>query len=259
MEKLYPIGEAALLAGVTAETLRHYDRIGLVVPTKDEWTGYRYYTADDVVRINTVRALQSMDFTLAEIGEILKLEDFGKIIGALDRALAGADKKLEELRRARERILRAKGYYEQKRGERHARGEVYERTLEERKILLLKEPLEATADNLTDYHRHFYAQAGSRAKDFCFEDVAGIYADGGGERLFAVCKRYADIDGLATLPKGRYLCRMCERDRRAAAERELAALAVSMYGAEPQYAVSIVMLTGILNWEYEVQIFIGLP
>ena len=40
MEKIFSIGKAAELAGMTAETLRHYDRIGLVHPCKtDEWTG----------------------------------------------------------------------------------------------------------------------------------------------------------------------------------------------------------------------------
>ena len=43
MIKFFTIGEAAKLVGMTAETLRHYDRIGLVSPHKtDEWTKYRY-------------------------------------------------------------------------------------------------------------------------------------------------------------------------------------------------------------------------
>ena len=43
MKKFFTIGEAAKLVGMTAETLRHYDRIGLVSPHKtDEWTKYRY-------------------------------------------------------------------------------------------------------------------------------------------------------------------------------------------------------------------------
>ena len=45
MKKYFSIGEAAKAAHTTAETLRHYDRIGLVKPSKkDGWTQYRYYT-----------------------------------------------------------------------------------------------------------------------------------------------------------------------------------------------------------------------
>ena len=45
MEKFFSVGEAARAAQTTSETLRHYDRIGLVKPSKkDEWTNYRYYS-----------------------------------------------------------------------------------------------------------------------------------------------------------------------------------------------------------------------
>ena len=45
MTKYFSVGEAAKLVNTTSETLRHYDRIGLVKPSKrDEWTNYRYYT-----------------------------------------------------------------------------------------------------------------------------------------------------------------------------------------------------------------------
>ena len=50
MEKFYTIGETAKLANVTTETLRHYDRIGLISPCKtDEWTGYRYYSERELL------------------------------------------------------------------------------------------------------------------------------------------------------------------------------------------------------------------
>ena len=56
MEKLFSISEAAEMAGMTSETLRHYDRIGLVKPRrKDDWTGYRYYSRDDIIRLTNVR------------------------------------------------------------------------------------------------------------------------------------------------------------------------------------------------------------
>ena len=62
MKHYFSIGEAAKAVQTTTETLRHYDRIGLVKPSKkDEWTNYRYYTEQDLVRLNTVRALQLME------------------------------------------------------------------------------------------------------------------------------------------------------------------------------------------------------
>ena len=87
MKKYFSVGEAAKAVRVTSETLRHYDRIGLVKPSKkDEWTHYRYYTEEDLVRLNTVRALQLMDLPLREIKKVLEYDDLEKIIEFLARA-----------------------------------------------------------------------------------------------------------------------------------------------------------------------------
>ena len=87
MKKFFSVGEAAKAVHTTSETLRHYDRIGLVKPSKkDEWTNYRYYTEQDIVRLNTVRALQAMDLPLQEIKKVLEYDDLEKIIDFLDQA-----------------------------------------------------------------------------------------------------------------------------------------------------------------------------
>ena len=65
MEKLFSISEAAKVVNLTAETLRHYDRIGVCHPCKvDKWTGYRYYSAQEIVKLNTISAIKSMDLSL---------------------------------------------------------------------------------------------------------------------------------------------------------------------------------------------------
>lgn len=87
MKQYFSIGETAKAVHTTVETLRHYDRIGLIQPSKtDEWTNYRYYTAQDVVRINTIRALQQMDLPLQKIKEVLEFDDLEKIIAFLTLA-----------------------------------------------------------------------------------------------------------------------------------------------------------------------------
>ena len=53
------IGEFAWLSQVTVETLRHYDRIGLLKPDHlDPFTGYRYYSLDQLARLNRILALR---------------------------------------------------------------------------------------------------------------------------------------------------------------------------------------------------------
>ena len=95
MKNYFSIGEAAKAVHTTTETLRHYDRIGLVKPSKkDEWTNYRYYTEQDIVRLNTVRALQVMDLPLKEIKKVLEYDDQEKIIDFLKQTEKKADEKM---------------------------------------------------------------------------------------------------------------------------------------------------------------------
>ena len=109
MEKFFSISQTAKIAEVTAETLRHYDRINLVKPCKvDEWTGYRYYSMQEIVILNTIKSLRCMDLFLSEIKEILSYNDFDKIVAALKKAEANADKKIAELNSAKAKITRAR-------------------------------------------------------------------------------------------------------------------------------------------------------
>ena len=55
------IGEFSQMMQVTVKTLRHYEQKGLLYPCEvDEWTGYRYYSVEQMQRLNTIRQLQSL-------------------------------------------------------------------------------------------------------------------------------------------------------------------------------------------------------
>ncbi len=202
MEKYFSVGEAAKAAHTTSETLRHYDRIGLVKPSKkDEWTNYRYYTEQDIVRLNTVRALQVMDLPLKEIKKVLEYDDLEKIIGFLEQTEKKADEKMAALQYSKSKIALAKADYERKLKARdHLTGTVVKEL--PKRVILLSDTLEVpTLDNLWNYLSHFYGKVTPELKDeFYFEDMAGIYSEEGLTRLFAVCVRYVDIDGLKVLP-----------------------------------------------------------
>lgn len=259
-KKFFPIGEAAALAGTTSETLRHYDRIGLVKPGhKDEWTGYRYYTQQDIVRLNTVRALQMMDLSLKEIKEVLSWEDLEKLIAFFDETEKKADKKIETLRLGKKKIQAAKADYERKLKWRESKSAgVTIKELPER-VILLSDTLESpTLDNLWNYLSNFYGKMSPGQKEqFYFEDLAGIYAEDDWQRLFALCIRYTDIPGIKKLPAGRYLCADCTQEEREETVRELKEEARSDYKAEADFSVQLVILSGILQWDYEVQVYIG--
>ena len=258
MKKYFSVGEAAKAVHTTSETLRHYDRIGLVKPSrKDEWTNYRYYTEQDIVRLNTVRALQVMDLSLQEIKKVLEYDDLEKIVDFLRQAEKKADQKIEALEYSKLKIQRAREDYEKKlQKQENLKGPVL-KDIPERVILLSDTLKEPTLDNLWNYLSHFYDKVTPARKDeFSFEDLAGIYTGDGITRLFAVCTRYADIDGLRVLPGGKYLCADCTEENREQVLNRILHTARTEYGVEPSFTVQLIVVSGILQWNYEVQVCI---
>ncbi len=71
MENLFSIGEIAKLAGVSVQTLRHYDKLGLIVPSQVTEAGYRLYSQADGARLELLRTLRGLGFDLASIGQLL--------------------------------------------------------------------------------------------------------------------------------------------------------------------------------------------
>ncbi len=69
---MFSIGEFAKLGRVSVRMLRHYDAIGLLIPAAvDVSSGYRFYRADQLHRLNRVVALKDLGFTLQQVQTIL--------------------------------------------------------------------------------------------------------------------------------------------------------------------------------------------
>ena len=67
------IGEFSRFCQVTVKTLRHYDKLGLLVPSEvDEWTHYRYYDVAQMQQLNAILRLKNLGFSLDEIGALLQ-------------------------------------------------------------------------------------------------------------------------------------------------------------------------------------------
>ncbi|MBC2185268.1 MerR family transcriptional regulator [Listeria sp. FSL L7-0253] len=70
--------ELAELTGVSVRTLHHYDTIGLLVPQKDDWNGYRIYSEKDVDKLQQILFFKELDFPLKKIKQILDDPNFDK-------------------------------------------------------------------------------------------------------------------------------------------------------------------------------------
>lgn len=69
------IGEVAERTGLSLRTIRHYEEVGLVVPSARSQGGFRLYTDHDVNRLQVVRRMKPLDFTLEQMRELLEIID----------------------------------------------------------------------------------------------------------------------------------------------------------------------------------------
>lgn len=104
-------GELAKLTGVSTDTLRHYERLGLLARPPRTQAGYRLYPANAVERVQLVRRALSVGFTLAELARILRVRDRGGVPCKQVRALAASkveelEQRIEELRLTRKQLQR---------------------------------------------------------------------------------------------------------------------------------------------------------
>ena len=67
----FTIGKLAEAAGVHVETIRYYERRGLLAPPPRSASGYRQYSPDDVWRLQFIARGKRLGFTLAEIAEVM--------------------------------------------------------------------------------------------------------------------------------------------------------------------------------------------
>jgi DNA-binding transcriptional MerR regulator len=102
-------GELADRAGVNVQTLRYYERRGLLAAPARRPSGQREYPEDTVRLLRTIKAVQRLGFTLAEIEELLTLSEHRRGTGELHRRaqakLAEIDARIDHLTQVRRTLL----------------------------------------------------------------------------------------------------------------------------------------------------------
>jgi DNA-binding transcriptional MerR regulator len=89
-KNIFRAGELAELAGVSTDTLRHYERRGLLAAPQRAANGYRQYAASSLDRVRLIRRALAIGFTIDELAVILKERDRGGTPCRKVRALAEA-------------------------------------------------------------------------------------------------------------------------------------------------------------------------
>lgn len=255
-QKFYSIGEAAKRAGTTIETLRHYDRTGLLKPARtDPGSGYRYYTDTELIYLEVISFCRKNKMPLGEIKRILNA-DFPQVVAFLQEAERNIGVEMQRLSRAQEQISALRQSLQA-----HAVGDtpgIYTKEFAQRAVLPAAGLRAANVENFRRLHGELYRALEPAAKEaFAFDHTANLLLtppkDMGGT-MFAVCTRYCAVPNLRFLGAGTYLCCGCtegDKDERVLA---LWRAAKETHRADPQYAVLHVEFTGLFRWRYEVQV-----
>ena len=100
------IGEFSQLMQVTIKTLRHYEQKGLLIPDEvDEWTGYRYYSIEQMQKLQAIRDLQRLGFSLDEIKDLCDSYSCTPTIDQLTEKIEETEAQLRQLIARRDRLI----------------------------------------------------------------------------------------------------------------------------------------------------------
>jgi MerR family copper efflux transcriptional regulator len=103
------IGTIAKRAGVSIDTVRYYEKSGLLAPATRMSSGYRRYGDLQLARLRFIRRAQDLGFTLADVRELLSLSrqrDVTRLKRAAEKKLADVEERIADLTRVRDGLAK---------------------------------------------------------------------------------------------------------------------------------------------------------
>lgn len=111
------IGEVAERTGLSLRTIRYYEEVGLVTPSGRTTGGFRLYSANDVSRLQLIRRMKPLGFSLDEMRDVLSIldgledaepdSDRGDLVQRLDAYRVDAETRVHDLS---EQLASAEGF-----------------------------------------------------------------------------------------------------------------------------------------------------
>lgn len=99
MKNLYSIGEVSKIKEITIKSLRYYHKMGILIPKYiDNTTGYRYYSIDQFVYIDIIKACRTLGSSILEVQEIFKERDTDKLIEFLQLKRSEAEANINKMK-----------------------------------------------------------------------------------------------------------------------------------------------------------------
>lgn len=221
--KSMTIGQMAKINHVSEQTLRLYDREGLLKPVRrDGETGYRYYDIRQSAQLDMIQYMKALGMSLKEIRSQMKQWDMGRIKQLLIQNRDAVENRIQELylqKRAIERTLDSYERFEAAPPD----GSIVLEYIPKRQMYLTKTKVNFYEYDIEEYekilrslkedmmkHRispFYYANAGTilRKENFLAGDLFST------EIFVFVDREYVEESLITLLPAGSYLCIYCDR------------------------------------------------
>lgn len=103
MKPYYKIGEISKIYGIGKDSLMYYEELGILKPVRGE-NGYRFYSLHDIWRLNLIKELRALDFSMKKIKDYLDDRTITSTQSILNTEVALIDQKIEELLAHKENI-----------------------------------------------------------------------------------------------------------------------------------------------------------
>lgn len=116
MKKIFKIGEISKLYHIGTDSLRYYEKIGILAPKRDE-NGYRIYSIDDIWRLNVIRDLRELNFPMERIGMYLQDRTVDITTSLLREELEIIQKKMHVLQVLQKNVVKRIEMMEQSKNE----------------------------------------------------------------------------------------------------------------------------------------------
>ena len=106
MKNYYKIGEISNLYGIGVDSLRYYEKIGVLKPQRGE-NGYRLYNLKDIYKLNIIRDLRQLNFSMKQIKSYLADQSIENTLNLLQEEQEFIENQLKKLR-STEQIIHAR-------------------------------------------------------------------------------------------------------------------------------------------------------
>lgn len=102
---LLKINEVSKLYNIGIDSLRYYEEIGLLAPTRGKENNYRYYTYDDLMKLNLIRELRKLNFSFIQIKEMLGNRNLTSTLQLLNKELEIIDSEIQKMQESRSAVI----------------------------------------------------------------------------------------------------------------------------------------------------------